>query len=198
MKHKTLEKILVFSTVVNTILLFLLTVKALFPDFKLQNDCINNIISVIFSGIGAAVISVILVIWQMEKNRKALQFENQLKLREMFATPERMKIHKIIKKGIEEPWNYKTNDSSLFYDEFEFKTYRDDYLGIFEIMNYMIDKEELDADLCFQSYSYRISKIASYKPIKDMLDNPNYQLWKPLKEIIKKNNIWKSKHNITD
>ena len=48
MKHKTIEKILAFSTVANTILLFLLTVKALFPDFKLQNDCIKDFISSIF------------------------------------------------------------------------------------------------------------------------------------------------------
>ena len=99
----------------------------------------------------------------------------------MFSTPERMRIHKIIKANVEEPWlngakktkeNLNNLSASDYFDnELEFKIYRDDYLGVFEIMSQMLDDKELDEDLCFQSYSYRITNLSQYKPIADMLND---------------------------
>lgn len=205
MKHKygILEIIIATCIVIVTILFSYLVIRIIPHTFRLL-----KIFEVVFSGIASGFISAMIVVMQIRKNHRSLQFENQLKLREMFATPERMRIHKIIKANEEEPWLYGSDkklknvkilsDSDYFENEFEFKVYRDDYLGVFEIMSQMLEDKELDENLCFQSYSYRITKISEYKPIKKILEDPSNQLWELLKELIRKNNIWKAKNKIVN
>ena len=144
------------------LMIFLANFDKLFPDLcKFFSNLFESTFSgILFSGFIGSLIAALIVFYQIREGNKSLRFTNQLKLRKMFATPERMKIHYIFKKKIENPRVTEENEKSinakyLFDTENEFEIHRDDYLGIFEIAYEMLRKKQVDKELFFQSYSYR-------------------------------------------
>lgn len=181
--------------IVISICLIIITVCCISNSFfgeKLSTFDFKNVIITSLSGLIGALISAFIVSYQIRKNSVSLKIQNQLKLREFFSTEERMKIHRIIKEKMLEPYG----EGKIYKTFSEFKIYLDDYLGLFEIAYKMLKDGDLDKDMFFQSYSYRISLISDYPMIKNMLEDPNKKLWELLKQIVNENNKWKSKHKI--
>lgn len=69
----------------------------------------------------------------------------------------------------------------------------DDYLGLFEVACAMLKNGNLERDMFFESYSYRLNYIgaAGFISIKIKLEKG---CWKLLQELIQENYIWCQTH----
>ena len=160
---------------------------------------------VLLSSAIVSLVSVILVYVSLQDGNKSKMMENQLRLREMFATERRIWIHEQLyiypekdRKTLRKEYakDFKTGNSNHdIENEFDLALY--DYIGLFELCNYLIKEGQLDREVFFNAYSYRLYKLTKSKVIQEELEgSPEY--WIELKKIIEQNKALRKRHGLSD
>jgi hypothetical protein len=94
---------------------------------------------------------------ELDEGNKTSNAQFLIDLRNMFATPERMKIHRIIQKENNEEEIKKYTPQNDDQDGREEQL--DDYLGLFEFCKILIDKGSLSEEDFLTFYRYRLHNI---------------------------------------
>ncbi len=161
-----------------------------------------ELLSSLLSGEIVGFVSVLVLILSLDDGNTAKKIENQLKLREMFNTPERVWIHQKLyldpEKKIEElrkEFSEKFGINNNNYEnETEFDVALYDYLGLFEVCYYMIEENQINKDKFFVSYSYRLDKVSENGMIQKLIEKEK-DYWKVLKSLLVENDKWSKKHS---
>lgn len=177
------------------------------PDsFSLLSGFIGSVVG--------AVISAAIVWKQLGENTCAIKMQNQLELRKMFSEKRRWRIHLVIQELARLGIHAEKNNLKVIASEFKidsaklknidtsedekkflesilvkYESELDDYLGLFEVACAMLKNGNLDRDMFFKSYSYRLNYIDAADFISNKIKLEN-NCWKLLQELIQENYIW--------
>ena len=144
-----------------------------------------NLISAI-SGIATslALIATIVTVWvaisQMKKQSKIIKSANHIELRKMFSETNRFTVHANLRPGGD--WagtglGPKTQHDFLIVE---------DYLGLFENCEKMLNDNVLDDDLFRKSYLYRLKNIVNNQIIMNSKINNVNEDWDLFKALMKR------------
>jgi len=126
----------------------------------------------IFVSISGVVMTLTFILgyFQFRYQGKIAKVSNQMKLREMFDTEARIYVHSKLR-----------NDSKWAPSSQEDWVKVDDYLGLFEICEKMLQDKVLDDDMFKSSYLYRIENITNNISINEKLkSDEDWSLFKRL------------------
>lgn len=187
------------------------------PEMENSRFMVSDRFSLLSGFIGSvvgAVISAAIVWKQLGENTCAIKMQNQLELRKMFSEKRRWRIHLVIQELARLETHAERNNLKVIASEFkidssklknintsgdekeflesileDYESELDDYLGLFEVACAMLKNGNLDEDMFFESYSYRLEYINSVKFISNKI-KPKNNYWKLLQELIQENCIW--------
>lgn len=215
---KILLMVLVVSITAFVFVFFLIFILKNF-SIEIEKSCfvVSDNFSLLSGFIGSvvgAVISAAIVWKQLGENTRAIKMQNQLELRKMFSEKRRWRIHLVIQELARSETPVKKDKLKVIASEFnidspelenintsgdekeflesileDYESELDDYLGLFEVAYAMLKNGNLDEDMFFESYSYRLEYINSVKFISNKI-KPKNNYWKLLQELIQENCIW--------
>ena len=130
-----------------------------------------------------SIIGTIIVIYltkkQIDKNTKAIISKNHLELRKLFSEPSRFEVHSKLRPGNNnadvEEWPANKND----WVEVE------DYLGVFETIEFMLKSKTLDENMVKSTYYYRLVNIKHNSRIVDKIMSPDED-WELMKGLLRR------------
>lgn len=190
-------------------ILFMVIFLVAFFTFEIKDvgklESMNGYFQTLLGGAIVSLVSVILVYITLQDGNEAKKMENQLKLREMFATEKRWWIHEQLyiypekdKKILREDYAKKFNTNNTNHEsenEFDLALY--DYMGLFEVCTYLIKEGQLEREVFFDSYSYRLHCLTKSKAVEEELNgSPEY--WWKLRELINQNKSWRREHGLSN
>lgn len=213
-----LFKILVMVLVVSiTAFVFVFFLIFILKNFSIEIEKSRFVVSDNFSllsgfigSVVGAVISAAIVWKQLGENTCAIKMQNQLELRKMFSEKRRWRIHLVIQELARSETPVKKDKLKVIASEFnidspelenintkefleaileDYESELDDYLGLFEVAYAMLKNGNLDWDMFFESYSYRLGYINKVELISNKI-KPKNNYWKLLQELIQENCIW--------
>ncbi|WP_288568153.1 hypothetical protein [uncultured Treponema sp.] len=215
---KILPMVLVVSISAFAFVLFLIFIlKNFSPEIEKSRFMVSDKFSLLSGFIGSvvgAVISAAIVWKQLGENTCAISMQNQLELRKMFSEKRRWRIHLVIQELARLRIHAEKNKLKVIASEFKIDSAKlknintfedekkflesilvkyeaelDDYLGLFEVAYVMLKNGNLDRNMFFESYSYRLNyiDIAGFISIKIKLEKG---CWKLLQELIQENYVW--------
>ena len=117
---------------------------------------------------------------QIHKQKKLSVANTHLKLREMFCETNRLIVHSNLRSG--GLWAKENNNPTTQEDWIIVE----DYLGLFELCEKLLEDKTLDENLFFISYAYRIENILKHKYIMEQKIYNNNENWKLFKDLIKR------------
>lgn len=219
---KILPMVLVVSITAFAFVLFLIFIlKNFSPEIEKSRFMVSDKFSLLSGFIGSvvgAVISAAIVWKQLGENTCAITMQNQLELRKMFSEKRRWRIHLVIQELARSETHVKKDKLKVIASEFnidssklenintsgdekeflesileDYESELDDYLGLFEVACAMLKNGNLDKDMFFESYSYRLGYINKVEFISNKI-KPKNNYWKFLQELIQENYIWCQTH----
>jgi len=123
---------------------------------------------------------------QLDEGNKTSNAQFLIELRNMFATPERMKIHSIIQTNNEQAiktYTPQKNELQQEIDQDGREELLDDYLGLFEFCKLLIDKGSLSEEDFLTFYKYRLENILKSDAIMEKFECEK-KYWRSLFELI--------------
>lgn len=195
MNNKTFNLVVSLCLIIVTILFGILVINVLnlAPEILASGKAF---LKIGLSGIIGVLISVFFVYKQIKEKTLATKISNQIELRKMFSEEKRMEMCRCIKEVSKGKQRKDTfyGENCIFKTESDFKVHRDDYLGLFEIALFMLEHNQVDEDMFFQSYSYKIDCINKCDFVREEIYGCNKNLWGYLKNLIDLNDNWKKTH----